>query len=51
MEEENQVTPEETAAPAEETATAPQVFNYVVADQAAEPEAPSSNPYSPLAAG
>ena len=47
MEEEN-LAPQE--APAEAPAT-PQVFNYVVADQASEPEAPASNPYSPLAAG
>ena len=29
----------------------PQVFNYVVADQAAAEFVPSSNPASPLAAG
>jgi hypothetical protein len=50
MEEENLAPAAE--APVEETpATEPQVFNYVVADQAAEPAQPSANPYSPLAAG
>lgn len=47
MEEENLPTPETT----EETAAEPQVFSYVVADQAAADFVPSSNPASPLAAG